>query len=517
MYGSSGGGYGGGGKSNNSSNQSSGSLDSDAQLSDITFKDSSEKVIPNSLSSNPSPLENIGQDFYSKHRDQVEKIMETFLTILPSNYVSQVKGPFYTLQFQSAAEQIAKIQVMAQEVFSDSDFYFTRSEFIYQIIGVLVNPNYGQKTFIFDTDLELRNFLRRMIVLLLNGSKKASIEQGLYLLTDGDITIVEKSLEMKTTPNSAYTIFDQFEFEISLSVIENTSSNHNHYHKVSINKDGNGKTIEIIGEHSAHIHEIYEWEVLPAMEGGHNHILVSQFSETLKKIFDNLDLVLEILKPAHTVYQFRHMFREVFGNLFSDTFTMDMNYSHYDDMRMFCEGAKRIIGVGNTLIDRSLFTDPTKNFRNVSSGSTLVVLNGENSDTYIVEDVLSLPIGADIVPRRYTTSNGLSGTLIVLSNDTIEDTTQNFSSCEENTTITILEGGNQGTYRMETLLGSNGGKVGFTSGFSSKVKLGHSTLRLTQRMKKSLNNQNYEVSVDRLGVRKPNSVQGKDISSLFYL
>ena len=105
-----------------------------AELSDESYTDPSKKVFDNSLNSNPSPLENMGQDFYTVHRDQVESIMGTFLQLLPSNYVSQVRGPFYTLQFQSAAEQIANIQVMAQEVFSDGDFDFTRSEFLYQIL-----------------------------------------------------------------------------------------------------------------------------------------------------------------------------------------------------------------------------------------------------------------------------------------------------------------------------------------------------------------------------------------------
>lgn len=489
-----------------------------AELSDSTFTEPSEKVIPNSLNTNPSPLENVGQDFYTTHRDQVERIMETFLQLLPSNYVSQVRGPFYTLQFQSVAEQIAEIQLMAQETLADSDFDFTRSEFLYQILGILVNPNYQQQTFVFDTDLELRDFLRRMVILLLNGSRKPTIQQGLYLLTDGDISIIEKSVEMKNTPNSAYTLADQFEFEISLSVINNTSSNEDHYHTVTIDKNGNGKTTSVIGNFEEHTHEIYQWELLQAVENGHNHILVSEFSDTIKKIFNNLDLVLEILKPAHSVYEFRHLFREMFGHIFNDTFTMDMDYSHYDDLRKYCEGAKQLTGFGRTLTDRSLFTDPSKNFESISVGATLTISNGDNLGEYTVKDILCMPIGADNTPRSYTTSNGLSGTLLVLSNDTIEDSDQNFSLCDENTTITILSGGNQGTYRMEYLLGSNGGKVGFTSGGSAtRVKLGYSTLRLTQRMKKTLGEQPYKVMVDRLGVREPISVQGQDVSSLFYL
>lgn len=483
-----------------------------SELVDSTHTDPSGKVIPNSLNQNPSPLENVGQDFYTVHRDQVEEIMKTFLQMLPSNYVSQVRGPFYTLQFQAVAEQIAKIQVMSQEVFADSDFDFTRTEFLYQILGVLVNPKYKENAFVFDTDLELRDFLRRMIVLLLNGSRKASVQQGIYLLTEGDITIIEKSYEIKNTFNSDYTLADQFEFEISLSVINQTNEVEDHTHIISIDKDGNGKTTD--GDHT---HEVYQFEVLPSEEGGHTHILVSEFSKTIQKLFNNLEITLDILKPAHSIYEFRHLFREVFGVLFSDTVTMDFNYSYYDDFRKFCEGAKEISGTGETLIDRTLFTDPTKNFRSVSVDATLEILDGDNERSYRVKEILSLPIGEDSTPRAYTTSNGLSGTLTVLSNDTVEDTSQDFSGCPEGTTLSILAGGNQGTYRMEFLLGENDGAVGFTSGSASQVKLGYSTVRVTQRMSKAVSNQSYRLVVDRLGVRQPVTVTNEDNSSQFYL
>ena len=489
-----------------------------SDLSNSEYVEGSKKIFPDSLQSNPSPLEEIGQDFYTVHRNQVEKIMDTFLQILPSNYVAKVRGPFYSLQFQSAAEELARIQIMAQETLSDTDYDFTRTEFLYQILGYLVNPDYLNRDFRFDTDLEWRSFLKRMVILLLNGSRKSTIQQGIYLLTEGDLTIIEKSEEIKRVKNTAYTLADQFEFEVSLSVINNTSSNQNHSHRISIDKNGNGKTVEIIGDHSAHTHEVHKFEVLPAEDGGHTHTLVSQFSESIKYLFDNLPLVLDILKPAHTIYQFRHLFREVFSNLFTDTFNLDLNLSHYDDLRKFCEGAKNISGSGDTLSDRSLFTDPTKNFRNVSEGATLTIENGTNSNKYRVKEVLCLPIGKEDTPRSYTTSNGLSGTLIVLSSDTIEDVNQDFSSCEEGTTITILDGSNKGTYRMEFLLGSNGGILGSNLvGSSTKVRLGYSTVRLTQRMKSTATNQNYHIEIDRLGVRKPIYRQSEDKSSLFYL
>ena len=137
-----------------------------SKLPETDYVEGSEKTFPNSVAINPSPIEETGQEWYRGVRIQTERILEVLMSLLPSNYISQVKGPFYTLQLQSAAEQIAKIQVVAQEVYSDSDFDFTRPEFLYQILGGLVNPHYRDFTFKLDSDIEHRTFLKKMIVLL---------------------------------------------------------------------------------------------------------------------------------------------------------------------------------------------------------------------------------------------------------------------------------------------------------------------------------------------------------------
>jgi len=488
-----------------------------SKLPETDYVEGSEKTFPNSVAINPSPIEETGQEWYRGVRIQTERILEVLMSLLPSNYISQVKGPFYTLQLQSAAEQIAKIQVVAQEVYSDSDFDFTRPEFLYQILGGLVNPHYRDFTFKLDSDIEHRTFLKKMIVLLLNGSRLSTVKEGIRLLTEGDIQIIEKSMEMKRTPNSAYRLADQFEFEVSLLNVKTTSSDEDHYHTIRMDSDGNGKTISLDGEGETHTHEIYQFKVLASEDGGHTHHLVSEFSENIQKIFNNLPLVMQILKPAHTLYEFRHLFREVYQQVFTDVLSMDYDLSYYEDFRKFCSGAKEITGYGATLTDRSLFTDTSKNFQSVPIGASLEILSGVNKGTYRVKDILCFPLGADNTPRSYTTSNGLSGKLTVLNGNTIKDLDQDFSSCGEGTILTIIDGQNKGNYRMEFLLESNGGRVGFTSGSSTKVKLGLSTIRLDQRMKGTATAQSYRLTVDRLGVRTPKDRIGEDVSSLFYL
>ena len=53
-----------------------------AELSDSNYTDPSQKILGSSLNSNPSPLENEGQDFYTVHRGSSGKYNGDFLTVV---------------------------------------------------------------------------------------------------------------------------------------------------------------------------------------------------------------------------------------------------------------------------------------------------------------------------------------------------------------------------------------------------------------------------------------------------
>ena len=72
-----------------------------------------KNLLPGLLAQNPSLWEKDSQDHKRKVQEQVERVMTVFRQLIPSNYVSNVPGPFYMTQFQSAAEQIADFQITA--------------------------------------------------------------------------------------------------------------------------------------------------------------------------------------------------------------------------------------------------------------------------------------------------------------------------------------------------------------------------------------------------------------------
>lgn len=462
-----------------------------------------KNTLPGLLTQNPSPVGRVGQDRILTRRAQVDNIMAVFLQMLPSNYVSQVQGPFYTLQFQAVAEVIAEFQISAQETFADSDYDYMRPEFLFQLLGTLVFPDAvsdGYPTL--HGDLTYREFLKRMVALLLQGATKATVEGGLELLSDATWQVVEKGLAArsakkrlwnKTTgvweeqPGSLWGLDDQFEFEVNASYTDPVTG-------------------------------------------------AQRFPEDPFVLQENVRIVLRALKPAHTLYEYRHLFTEAFGFLFGDTQSWELSNYHYEDFRKFCQGAKQIVGTtGVTWTDKSLFSDTQRDFGQISVGADLTITSGSNSihsggvegtvastDTrqvgrYRVAEVLTFPVATDTTSRSYTTSpTNLVGTATV-SDGAVEDPNQNFGTVVEGETLTFTSGPNAGTYRLKMLLGGNGGLVGVSTGPATRVRVAPCLLRLDRRMKHATSGQAYTVTVDRLGVQVPHQVEQEDATSFFIL
>lgn len=432
-------------------------------------------LLPNTLDQNPAPVAETGQDFERKKQALVNDIMRTFMAMLPSNYVAFVNGPWYTLQFQSIAEQLAAIQISAEEVNKDSNFDFTRSEFLWETIGTLVFPGATERNGapIIEGDVDFRAFLHKMVLLLLAGSKASSIVGGAEALTDRQVTLVEKFLHsIQRDPDGLWTIDNQFEMELFI-------------------------------------------EGFPA-------------DQDPFRLVDNLRIVIEALKPAHTLFQFSWLFQEVFGPIFDDenedgdanmSWVLDTYY--YDDFRKNCYGVKEISGLGSTLSDRTLFSAPDRSFVSVHPGvqAELHILSGANAGRYQVTDVRTFPSGTDATARAYTTSpTGLTGSATV-EEDVIIDAAQNWADAVEGEVLTFATGPNAGSYRLDVLLGSTGGPLGDpnTTGPATEVRVAPSILRINRRMPvASVTAQPYTVTVDRLGERTVKTITSEDVSEQFY-
>lgn len=438
----------------------------------MTDRPVDKTLIPGLVPQNPAPFDANSQGRRIVIQDQTDRIMEVFLQLLPSNYVSQVMGPHYTLQFQAAAERLADFQITAQELFADSNFDYTRSEVLFQILGSLVFPD-AQTTGGWPTingDLTYREFLRRMVTLLLQGSTAQTMKEGIELLTDAVVTVIERGVEArKLKGTSAWSSDDAFTVEINVT---------------------GSRTITVGGQ----------------------TVTLEDFPADPFILAENIRIILRALKPAHVLYDFRQLFTETLAPIFSDSFSLEYSDYHYEDLRKYCLGIREITGtLGVTLNDRSLFSDPTRDFSSIYPGASLTILSGINATgmgtteagwvgRYRVEEIRVFPVGDDAVARPYTTISGLSGTATVSGSD-ITDPNQNWALAPEGDILTFASGPNVGSYRLKTVLGLNGGPVGFAVGPATKVRAAPSILRIQGRMLQAATGQQYKVEVDRLGVQ----------------
>lgn len=439
----------------------------------MAHDDDAKKVsdLPFALIQNPAPNPVTGQGAKTAKQELVDAIMDNFRLVLPSNYVAQVTGPWYSLQFQAMAEQLASIQLTANEIYKDSDWDFTRSDFLWQVLGTLVFPGASSREGIpqLDGDLAYRQFLHKMVLYLLEGATKKSMAQGIDAL-DEDITttIVERYLESPPRdPSGAYTIEDQFIVDVLVEGVANS---------------------------------------FPA-----DPIVLQK----------NAQLVLAALKPAHVFYSYSYLFRDAFDKIADDSGGMrfDLDSYYYADLRKWCLGAKRIAGTGEVLSSRTLFTDPSVSFASIRKGAFLTITSGTNEGSYRVVGTQALASGLDPTSRPYTLSTTpvVSGVCRVDDGETLTDNAQDWGQYPAGTQITLTEGPNAGTYLLEAVLGHEGGLMGTPGIQGSVVRVSPSTLQLDQRIPEAAISQPYTVGVDRLGIQTPRPVSGEDVSDQFYL
>lgn len=424
------------------------------------------KLYPISLPQNPTPVNSETQEYIRAKEELIENILIVFKDQLPSNYVSETMGPNYMKTFQVFAEQLAEIQLSVQEIGEDYDYDFTRPEFLWQFLTSIVFPlGDTQGIPVIEGDLRYRDFLKKMILFLLDGAKPGPIKDALSLLTEANIEVIEKVL-YSGKDWSFWDIKDQFTFEINVSTEAGDS---------------------------------FPPDVDPFV------------------LQENIRLVLNALKPAHTLYELRFLFKDFIGMNFEDVVTIDMHLYHYEDFRKNCNGVLNLTGTSGKFYNYFFFTDPTRSFASISTRSVLKVDTGINAGIYEIEDVLYFLNPLDTTPRKYiTTPTGRTGYATIQNGNILVDTLQNFGLCVENEIIEILEGPNIGKYRLDLLLDEDSGLVGLHIGPSTRVRISPCIIKLNKR---ALNEEPviYTITVDRLGIKTPISIIRENVSPFFYL
>ena len=458
-----------------------------------------------------------------------DDILNRFCDSLPSNYASRVRGPFYQHLFRAFAEGLAEFQIEAELISDDHrDLGLTRSDFLYQLLGRLVFPDSVEKgaaVVEVDGDVPLRTFFQEMVKFLLEGSRQKPINDALGFLSDASVEIVAKSEHAGDV--SAWGLDSQFEFEINtIAHKETDKEGHSHWHRLRIDGQGNGETKNTYfnskDRMEMHVHKVVNFEVQPYTDGkgvSHSHSCSQAFPDDPFALQHNISLILKALKPAHLIYEYRHLFVEGFGELFEDQAIYKHESWQYEDARKNWRGNKVYRGRGQTYgMDRSVLIDHDQDFSRIPPHATVRITDGLNEGEYRVQEAMPLPVMSDPVRRQYETiPTGLTGFAQVLNGE-IVTVDLGFHLCVPGEKFVFKEGPNEGTYRIGSLLGNGGGPLGTKpTQRVNRIRLAHSLLKVRPRMTYAVHEQGYEIGLDRLGESEPKTVVGESVASQFIL
>jgi hypothetical protein len=299
----------------------------------------------------PYPLLDEGKGYEQALASRSQAILSALMNLLPSNYESTVVGPEYTLYLKAFATELGRVALTLERLAESTEYSRVPSEFLWETVGYLVFINGKLPELGFD-DESFRDFLQAVISIYFKGSTPAALAEGIALFTDSKFTLKEL---FNPPVGSPFDISDQFAFLVDFE-------------------------------------------------------LQGQFPQNPLELDANIQLLLEIIRPAHTLYRLRFVFGDDVSELvkaITDTATYDFRLYHYDDARKDCEGLAPLQGTEGVIAmpDLSLFEDSLQPLHVVQPNAQLTVFSGVNQGTYrvAVNDAGTL----QVVPRFRAAESGV--------------------------------------------------------------------------------------------------------------
>jgi hypothetical protein len=264
-------------------------------------------VDPNRLNFSIIPK---GKEYNLRVLQRGQTIFSALLNLLPSNYISAVEGPNYTLELKAVAVELAKIELALEDVNTDLDYTRTRAEFLYSFIGYLVFLNGRIPPLEFD-DSEFRKFLLNLIRIYFQGSIPKSLKDATALFLTEDFTILENFL-LQRAGTSGLDISDQFGFQISVTA-------------------------------------------------------TGTFPPEIFQVESSIRIILDIVRPAHTLFTIRYIFTDNYNpneptGRILDASRWRMASYYYEDYRSYWSGLRDRDRLGRKQNQRITGEDHSKDF-----------------------------------------------------------------------------------------------------------------------------------------------------------
>jgi hypothetical protein len=244
----------------------------------------------------PYPAVESGQEWNRLIKLEEAKITASLLGLLPSTFVAEVPSPNYAIHLKRVARELARIRVELSRVVDDRFFNATRSEYVYQMIAYFVYVHGNSPEGLSDTDF--KTFLLDVIAIFFQGSTPKSMQDAAALLfSDVGTPLVREMSAEASIPGSGWGVSDTHKWLIDLHV-----------------------------------------DTLPA---------------DLFTLIDQLNVLIRIVKPAHTLYSIRFVFSETFTPVVDGVSQFDLKAHWYEDFRKYCDGVRGVdrLGVKEPIVE----------------------------------------------------------------------------------------------------------------------------------------------------------------------
>jgi hypothetical protein len=227
-----------------------------------------------------------GKEYNLRLIQRTQSIFKNLLDLLPSNYISTIEGPAYSVEVKAVALELARLELALEDVKFDIDFHTTRTEFLYTLIGYMVFMNGQLPKTDFD-DEQFRQFLLNVIGIYFKGSIPSALLEGVKLFFSNATTLKENFL-LARLPASGLDISDEFGFQVD--VTDTTTG----------------------------------------------------FPDDTFTLEANARLLLDIIRPAHTLFRIRYIFTDHYnpnsGLGILDSSRGSLSTYYYEDFRVYSHG-----------------------------------------------------------------------------------------------------------------------------------------------------------------------------------
>jgi hypothetical protein len=129
-------------------------------------------------------LSDKGKTYYLRFVNETLKYYQSQRIVLPSVYNEENASTEYSIQLRSRARELARIALFMQDVFNDVSADTSRSDFLYRNFGYLLQI---EDPFFFPekSDLFYRKFVEALLLVVLKGTTKDAIAEGIGIFSEG--------------------------------------------------------------------------------------------------------------------------------------------------------------------------------------------------------------------------------------------------------------------------------------------------------------------------------------------